>query len=348
MPHSSAHAPIVAWYATHARDLPWRRRDASPWSVLVSEVMLQQTPVNRVLPVYEGWLRRWPTPSALAHDSLGAAVRQWGRLGYPRRAQRLWQAAGVIDSHFDGEVPSTYDELRSLPGVGDYTAAAVATFAYRSRAVVLDTNVRRVLSRMLAGEQFPSRSVTRAERSYADAVVPDAGDDAAVWSVAVMELGALICTARQPRCGECPVKDQCAWRALGHPASAGPPARTQSYDGTDRQCRGSILSLLRSVDAAVAPDALSAVWGDAHQRERALASLIDDGLVIANDDTSVELPTARHHPLAAGRRLGAVRDHEVGGSASSITGASGSSDLTVPTKVNVALAPSPSTSTSTI
>lgn len=346
MPHSPAHEPVAAWYAAHARDLPWRRPGATPWAVLVSEVMLQQTPVNRVLPVYEAWLRRWPTPSALAQDSLGAAVRHWGRLGYPRRAQRLWQAAGVIDSHFDGQVPSTYDELRSLPGIGDYTAAAVTAFAYRSRAVVLDTNVRRVLSRLFAGEQFPPKSVTRGERSAADAVVPDAGDEAATWSVAVMELGALICTARHPRCSPCPVKDLCTWRALGYPAAAGPPARTQTYQGTDRQCRGSILSLLRSVDGAVPRDELGAVWGDAHQRERALASLIDDGLVIANDDTSVELPTARHHPLAAGRRL--ASDQEVGGSASSITGASGSSDFAVPAKVNVALAPSPSTSTSTI
>ena len=346
MPHSPAHAPVIAWYAAHARDLPWRRPDASPWAVLVSEVMLQQTPVNRVLPVYEAWLRRWPTPAALAHDSLGAAVRQWGRLGYPRRAQRLWQAAAVIDAHFDGQVPSTYDGLRSLPGIGDYTAAAVAAFAYRSRAVVLDTNVRRVLRRLFAGKQFPPRSVTRAERSDAKAVLPQAGEQAATWSVAVMELGALVCTSRHPRCGECPVKDLCTWRALGYPASAGPPARTQSYAGTDRQCRGSIMSVLRSVDGAVSRDELAAAWGDAHQRERALTSLIDDGLVIANADTSVGLPMARHHSLAAGQRLGP--DQEVGGSASSMTGASGSSDLAVPAKVNVALAPSPSTSTSTI
>ncbi len=147
MPQSPAYRPVVAWYAASARDLPWRRPDAGPWAVLVSEVMLQQTPVHRVLPVYVSWLERWPTPSALAQDSVGEAIRAWGRLGYPRRARRLWEAARVIDRDFDGVLPATEEQLRSLPGVGAYTAAAVCAFAYRRRAVVLDTNVRRVLSR---------------------------------------------------------------------------------------------------------------------------------------------------------------------------------------------------------
>src|SRR5215472_17824721 len=144
-------APVLRWYAAHARDLPWRRGDASAWSVLVSEIMLQQTPVARVLPAHAAWLARWPTPPALAAASPGDAVRQWGRLGYPRRALRLHAAARVISERHGGEVPRSIDALRALPGVGSYTAAAVASFAFGQRHPVLDTNVRRVLARMATG-----------------------------------------------------------------------------------------------------------------------------------------------------------------------------------------------------
>src|SRR4051812_12193126 len=201
---STLHAPVLGWYADHARDLPWRRPETSPWSVLVSEFMLQQTPVARVVPVHEAWLERWPTPARLAAEPTGEAVRAWGRLGYPRRALRLHAAATAIVERHDGRVPDSYDELIALPGVGDYTAAAVASFAFRQRHVVLDTNVRRVLARALSGVELPNTSVTRAERELAGSVLPDADETAATWAVAVMELGAVVCTASSPRCGDCP------------------------------------------------------------------------------------------------------------------------------------------------
>jgi A/G-specific adenine glycosylase len=206
-------------------------------------------------------------------------VRAWGRLGYPRRAQRLHAAATAIVADHGGEVPAAYDDLLGLPGVGDYTAAAVATFAYGRRHVVLDTNVRRVLTRTLGGEEFPAASVTRAERDLAAAILPEPEHTAAAWSVAVMELGALVCTAAAPRCGGCPVADLCTWRAAGYPAYAGPPRRGQTYAGTDRQCRGRILAVLRDAHEPVHASRIAATWAATEQRDRCLRSLLDDGLV---------------------------------------------------------------------
>jgi A/G-specific adenine glycosylase len=270
---------VLAWYADHARDLPWRGPDASAWSVLVSEVMLQQTPVARVLPVHAAWLHRWPTPADLAAEPSGEAVRAWGRLGYPRRALRLHTAATAIVERYAGDVPDSYDELLTLPGVGDYTAAAVAAFAFGRRHVVLDTNVRRVFARALAGVEFPGVSVRRAERDQAAAVLPVAAPVAAAWSVAVMELGALVCTSANPRCAECPIASQCAWLAAGSPAHDGPPRRGQGWAGTDRQCRGRLLAVLRDSVGPVHRSRLDAVWADAAQRERCLQTLVGDGLV---------------------------------------------------------------------
>ena len=276
---SALHEPVLTWYAAHARDLPWRRPDASPWSVLVSELMLQQTPVARVLPVHAAWLERWPSPADLAAEPTGEAVRAWGRLGYPRRALRLHAAAVAIVEHHGGEVPDTYEDLLTLPGVGDYTAAAVASFAFGRRHVVLDTNVRRVLARVLGGVEFPRASVTRAERDLAASVLPEDDADAATWAVAVMELGALVCVAARPRCADCPVADQCAWRAAGHPAYDGPPRRAQAWAGTDRQCRGRLMAVLRDAEGPVHRSRLEAVWPNQEQRERCLQTLIGDGLV---------------------------------------------------------------------
>ena len=270
---------VIAWYDEHARDLPWRRPEATPWAVLVSEFMLQQTPVARVLPVYDAWLERWPSPAALAAEPVGEAVRAWGRLGYPRRAQRLHAAATAIVAHHGGEVPDDHAALLALPGVGDYTAAAVATFAHGRRHVVLDTNVRRVLARTLQGAELPGTSVTRAERDVAEQVLPADEATAATWSVAVMELGALVCTAARPRCGACPVADLCAWRSAGCPPYDGPPRRGQAYAGTDRQCRGRLLAVLRDAHEPVHASRLEAAWSPAEQRDRCLASLLDDGLV---------------------------------------------------------------------
>jgi A/G-specific adenine glycosylase len=290
MPQSPAYQPVVAWYADAARDLPWRRPDASPWAVLVSEVMLQQTPVHRVLPVYQAWLERWPTPSALAQDSVGDAIRAWGRLGYPRRAQRLWEAACVIDKDFEGEIPATESELRLLPGVGGYTAAAVCAFAYRRRSVVLDTNIRRVLARLVDGVEFAPAGLSVAEQHAAQRLVPDEGEAAATWSVALMELGALVCTARRPRCPDCPLRELCAWRARGCPAYNGPPRRSQTYTGTDRECRGRILALLRGCDGPVDAEMVRLSWDDALQRERAVDSLVRDRLVNKLDSGALALP----------------------------------------------------------
>jgi A/G-specific adenine glycosylase len=281
---------VLDWYDAHARDLPWRRPTASAWSVLVSEFMLQQTPVSRVLPVHEAWLERWPTPADLAAEPSGEAVRAWGRLGYPRRALRLHAAAVAIVADHDGIVPDSYDALRALPGVGDYTAAAVAAFAYHQRQVVLDTNVRRVLGRAVSGVEFPARSVTKAERAVAASLLPDDPPTAATWSVAVMELGALVCTADRPKCPACPVVDSCAWHTAGRPAYDGPPRPVQTYAGTDRQCRGRLLAVLRDAPGSVSKAQLDAAWDVDEQRERCLASLLDDGLVVEAGEDRYALP----------------------------------------------------------
>lgn len=273
-------ARVAAWYAAHARPLPWRAPEAGPWGVMVSEFMLQQTPVVRVLPVWEAWLERWPTPAALAAEEPGEAVRAWGRLGYPRRAQRLHAAATAIRDEHGGAVPADLEALRALPGVGEYTAAAIASFAHGRRHVVLDTNVRRVLARLEGGQAFPPASLTRAERERALAWLPDDDAEAATWAASSMELGALVCTADAPRCGDCPVIDACAWFAAGRPAWDGPPRVGQAYAGTDRQCRGALLAVLRDADGPVDRARLLAAWpADADQAGRALASLLDDALV---------------------------------------------------------------------
>ena len=280
------HERVISWFDTHARDLPWRS-DPSPWAVLVSEFMLQQTPVTRVLPVFTAWMQRWPTPADLAADSTGDAVRAWGRLGYPRRALRLHAAATAIVEHHGGEVPPDRADLLALPGVGDYTAGAVASFAFADRQVVLDTNVRRVFARVVSGAQFPSNAVTATERGVAQDLLPD--ERAHVWAAATMELGAVICTARSPRCEECPVRDLCRWRAAGFPAHDGPQRRGQAWAGTDRQCRGRLMAVLRDSPEPVERSTLDLAWADAAQRERCLDSLLEDGLATLHPDGTVTL-----------------------------------------------------------
>lgn len=287
---SPLHLPVLDWYDEHARELPWRDATASPWSVMVSEFMLQQTPVVRVLPVHAAWLDRWPTPTDLAADSSGEAVRAWGRLGYPRRALRLHGAATAIVERHGGDVPEEYADLIALPGVGDYTAAAIATFAFGRRHVVLDTNVRRVLARAVAGVEFPPVSVTRAERELAAGLLPDDAATAATWSVAVMELGALVCVATAPRCADCPIAGQCAWVGAGRPAYDGPARRVQAWAGTDRQCRGRLMAVVRDSDGPVHQSRLEVVWSDEAQRTRALAGLLVDGLLVRVSDDTVALP----------------------------------------------------------
>ncbi len=292
-PDPSAQEQLLGWYARSARELPWRRPDAGPWSVLVSEFMLQQTPVARVLPVHARWLSRWPVPAALAAEAPGEAIREWGRLGYPRRALRLHETASILVVRHDGQVPASLAELRALPGVGSYTAAAVAAFAFGQRHAVLDTNVRRVLARLVAGLALPAGSaMSAAEIAMAESLLPDEPAVAARWSVAVMELGALVCTAAAPRCGECPLAAQCAWLAAGRPAVPDGARRpSQRYDGTDRQCRGRILAVLRDSGAPVARVAFDALWPDPVQLARALDGLVSDGLVDLVADDTYALPS---------------------------------------------------------
>jgi A/G-specific adenine glycosylase len=300
MAATSYTGPLLDWYARAARDLPWRAADAGPWSVLVSEFMLQQTPVNRVLPAHARWLARWPSPRALATEPAGEAIREWGRLGYPRRAVRLHETAQIITAKHDGNVPSSISELRALPGVGGYTAAAIASFAFGQRHAVLDTNVRRVLARLIGGSAWPlSASVSVAETRLAESLLPDVPLVAARWSVAVMELGALVCGAAVPRCAECPLADRCAWLAAGRPdpdagrgpAPGGGPERgtgpaagrgrrrpAQRYEGTDRHCRGRVLAVLRAASWPVPRGDLGPIWPDQAQLDRALDGLIADGL----------------------------------------------------------------------
>jgi A/G-specific adenine glycosylase len=290
--------PVLDWYGEHARDLPWRRPGTSAWAVLVSEMMLQQTPVARVLPAYEAWLARWPTPADLAAAPAGEAVRMWGRLGYPRRALRLHEAAVAIAERHGGVVPAELAELLALPGVGAYTARAVASFAYGRRHPVVDTNVRRVVARAVQGQGDAGPPATARDLAAVAALLPAEPARAARFGVAVMELGALVCTARAPRCGRCPVRNRCRWRAAGCPPYEGPARPVQSFAGTDRQVRGLLLGVLRASDTPVPAAALDAVWSDPVQRARALDGLVADGLVDP-------LPTGRYalpgtpHPAPA-------------------------------------------------
>jgi A/G-specific adenine glycosylase len=290
--------PVLAWYARHARDLPWRAPGATPWSVLVSEIMLQQTPVARVWPEYLRWIARWPTPAALAAEPAGEAIRQWGRLGYPRRALRLHETATILTARHGGKVPADLDALLALPGIGSYTAAAVASFAFGQRHAVLDTNVRRVLARLVAGQPRAAATPSVAERRLAESLLPAEPAVAARWSVAVMELGALVCTAASPRCDTCPVAGDCAWLAAGRPEepkNSREPAeaagrRTQRYDGTDRQCRGRLLAVLRDSGVPVSRADFDAVWPGQAQLARALDGLIADGLADPLPDGRFALP----------------------------------------------------------
>jgi A/G-specific adenine glycosylase len=283
-------AALVDWYAEQARDLPWRRPEAGPWGVLVSELMLQQTPVARVLPAYQAWLARWPTPAALAAAPPGEAVRMWGKLGYPRRALRLHECATAITQRHAGAVPSTVDELLALPGVGDYTARAVAAFAFAQRCPVVDTNVRRVVARAVAGAGDAGPPSTRRDLAAVDALLPPDAPRAAVLSAALMELGQLVCTARTPRCQTCPIAATCAWRLTGYPPYEGPTKPVQRFAGTDRQVRGLLLDVLRARPDPVTLELLDAAWHDPAQRARALDGLVADGLIDPLPDGRYALP----------------------------------------------------------
>jgi len=282
-------APAInAWFLEHGRDLPWRDPDIDAWGILVSEVMLQQTQVARVVPRLAQWLERWPTPAALAASPPSEAVRAWDRLGYPRRALNLHRAAVVITEQHGGIVPSDVHALLALPGVGDYTARAVAAFAYGKRHPVVDTNVRRVLARAIGGAAEAGPPSTRRDLAAMEAQLPIEAADARLFNAAIMELGAIVCTARSPRClsepDACPIASACAWRGAGYPEFEGARAASQkAFDGSDRQVRGLIMAELRASDVPVTAAELALVWPDAAQRDRALDSLLADGLVVVVD-----------------------------------------------------------------
>ena len=292
VPTSLLHERVNSWYAEAGRKhLPWREPGCSTWGVFLSEVMSQQTPLARVEPIWREWMDRWPTPSALAATAPGEAVRAWGRLGYPRRALRLHEAATAMVARHGGEVPGTPEELLALPGVGAYTAAAVSSFAFGIPEVVVDTNVRRVLARTLEGKAFPNLTLNRAEARLAADSMPADRDTANTWNVAVMELGALVCVARGPRCDECPVSDLCGWNVAGRPAYDGPPRRGQSWHGTDRQVRGELLRRLREAPEAVPLADLEGSAEDRGQVMRCLDSLVADGLVEPLSRNRFRLPS---------------------------------------------------------
>lgn len=268
------HSLVLEWFDQNQRDLPWRK--TNPWGVMVSEFMLQQTPVIRVLPKWLEWMERWPDPASLASAKKSDVIAAWGRLGYPRRALRLYEAAKVISANHHNQVPREIEVLRSLPGVGDYTAAAIAAFAYGDSTLVLDINIRRFFSRVYDGVETPSSSPSQYERKIRAQLIPS---DGAKWAAATMEFGALICTARSPLCEQCPVKRSCAWRSAGYPKSQ-VKSKTQGWDGTDRKCRGTVVQALRD-NPKLSAAALKKLWDNEEQIEKALKTLLADGLIEA-------------------------------------------------------------------
>lgn len=276
---------VVAWFAGAARPLPWRAADVSAWAVLVSEFMLQQTQVGRVQPRWEEWVRRWPTPSALAAEPPAEAVRAWDRLGYPRRALWLHRAATEIVERHGGEVPGDLDALLALQGIGPYTARAVAAFAFGDRHPVVDTNTRRVIARAVGGNAEAGPPATARDLAAMEALLPEDREAAHRFNAGAMELGATVCTARAPRCDACPIAHVCAWRAAGYPEYDGPRrARQARFEGSDREARGMVMRELRAAHRTVPREDLARVLADDARLARALDGLVADGLAVRADD----------------------------------------------------------------
>lgn len=285
------HTRLRDWYHTNGRTIVWRNPHTSAWGILLSEVMSQQTPVARVEPIWKEWIEHWPTPAAFAEATPDRVLRAWDRLGYPRRALRLLDCARVIVAEHGGEVPSDVNKLLALPGIGDYTARAVAAFAFGQRVPVVDTNVRRVYRRLIDAQFLPGPA-RKSELSLVAELLPE--DGAPEFSVALMELGALVCTTR-PKCDECPVLDLCAWQQAGCPSPAdeelaAAKKRVQKFEGTDRQVRGLIMGVLRTATEPVPISEIDVVWPDAAQRSRALFSLLEDGLAEQDEKGYFHLP----------------------------------------------------------
>ena len=267
------HREVLAWFDENQRDLPWRKSTA--WGVMVSEFMLQQTPVNRVLPIWNEWMDRWPTPKNLSSAKKSDLLKAWGRLGYPRRALRLHEAATIIATQHNNQVPKTEVELRNLPGVGEYTAAAIMAFAHKENSLVLDVNIRRLFARALDGQEIPPLHITNTERQARTELIPK---EASTWAAATMELGALVCTATKPLCEKCPITNQCLWRAIGYPKSENKKKPAQKWHGTDRKCRGELLSLLIT-NGYITEDSLYEICAPQEQIKRCIQSLLEDGLI---------------------------------------------------------------------
>lgn len=281
---NSLEKPITQWFAKNKRELPWRA--TTPWGVMVSEFMLQQTPVARVLPKWIEWMERWPTPAELAKATPAQVITAWGRLGYPRRALRLYESAKIIARDFNNEVPESEEVLRSLPGIGDYTAAAISAFAFGANTLVMDVNIRRVLVRVLDGKEHPTSSPTVRERESRLAILPR--ENADYWAAATMELGALICTSKNPSCNDCPIISQCKWRKNGYPQTE-LVRKSQDWHGTDRKCRGTVVQALRENDSLTL-SAIKKLWPEESQVEKALKTLLADHLIEEHSRSRFRLP----------------------------------------------------------
>jgi len=276
--------PITSWFKKNKRDLPWRK--TTPWGVMVSEYMLQQTPVNRVLPKWDEWMKRWPTPKDLAKASPAEVITAWGRLGYPRRALRLHAAAQIIAEDFDNQVPEDPTILQTLPGIGEYTAAAIGSFAFEKQTLVMDVNIRRLLTRIIDGNEHPKPAPTVREKASRLALQPP--KNAHIWAAATMELGALVCTSKNPICEQCPVIGQCNWRKNGYPKTD-LVRKSQDWHGTDRKCRGTIVQALRE-NESLTESAIKKLWPDESQVEKALKTLQNDLLIEAIPRKRYRLP----------------------------------------------------------
>lgn len=283
---------LLSWGVGVRTDLPWRAtRD--PWAVLVSELMLQQTQVARVVPRYHAFLARFPTPTVCAAAPVAEVVRAWEGLGYNRRAVNLHRTATALVTEHAGALPDRIEPLLALPGVGPYTARAVLAFAFERDHGVLDTNAARFLARAVTGHRLTPRRA----QTLADALVP-AGQGWA-WNQAVLDLGATVCISRRPRCGACPIADRCAWRCAGWPdpdpavGSAGSSGRQPPFEGSDRQGRG---RLVRALARGPVPDhELAVVMGwpeDPGRAARVAAAVVADGLAIERDGAFL-LPDGR-------------------------------------------------------
>ncbi|QOL35334.1 A/G-specific adenine glycosylase [Bifidobacterium lemurum] len=304
---------LAAWWEANARDLPWRFGRATPWGVLVSEVMSQQTQMSRVVPYWQAWMELWPDASALAGASTAEVITMWGRLGYPRRALRLQECAQAVSERYADELPRTYERLVALPGIGDYTASAVMSFAYGKRVAVIDTNIRRVLSRVFLGKESMGGAASAAERALANTVLPQDPSASVMWNQAVMELGAVVCAAKKPLCERCPIAGECLFLESGLPGLGEKRTRPrQRFQGTDRQVRGIVLNALRGLSSehassqprttaaasrahAAAPRSLpreqvESLWKDHVQLDSCIASLDEDGLIEILPDGSLRLP----------------------------------------------------------